>query len=159
LLFREKEISMTTVSPIAAEEERTMSHSRVAYETYRILQFVFVVAPIVAGADKFFGLLASWDKYLAPPLAQMYKGHSHELMMVVGIIEIIAGIGVAVKPRYFGYVVAAWLCAIVINLLSMRMYYDIALRDFGLAVAAIAMARVAKFFDHGPAGGLMAWKG
>jgi hypothetical protein len=139
-----------------SEETRVISHSRIAYETYRILQFIFVVAPIVAGIDKFSGLLANWRHYLSPTVIQMVQGHAHALMMLVGIVEIIAGIGVAIKPRIFGWVVAGWLCCIVINLLSMGMYYDIALRDMGLAVAAVALARLAIFFDRGMVGGLLA---
>ena len=145
-------------SMVISEETRVISHSRVAYETYRILQFIFVVAPIVAGVDKFFSLLANWQQYLSPPMRQMLHGHTGSFMMAVGLVEIVAGIGVAVKPKVFGWVVAAWLCGIVVNLVMTGIYYDIALRDLGLAVAAVALARLALFFDRGVVGGLMTVK-
>jgi hypothetical protein len=148
---------MTSV-PHPTESSTTAGHSlsRVSYESYRILQFVFIVAPILAGLDKFFDLLTHWEQYLSPVLARIVGGNAHTFMMIVGVIEIIAGIGVALKPKYFGYVVAAWLLGIIINLLSLGMYFDIALRDLGLMLAALALARLAMFYDVGPTGGLMA---
>jgi hypothetical protein len=127
-----------------------------AYQAYRILQLGFVAAPILAGADKFFDKLVDWDKYLAAPLSGLTGGHAHAFMMVVGAIEIVAGIGVALKPRYFAYVVSAWLVGIIINLLMTGMYFDIALRDLGLALGAAALGRLAQLYDRGVAGGLMA---
>lgn len=126
-----------------------------AYQAYRILQLGFVAAPILAGADKFFDKLADWDKYLAAPVVSLVGGHTHAFMMVVGIIEIAAGIGVALKPRYFAYIVSAWLFGILINLLMTGTYFDIALRDLGLALGALALARLAQLFDRGPLGGLL----
>jgi uncharacterized membrane protein YphA (DoxX/SURF4 family) len=117
-------------------------------QAYKILQLGFVVAPVVAGLDKFTHLLVDWDKYLAPLVNNLLGGHGHEFMLVVGIIEIIAGIGVALKPRIFAYVVSAWLLGIVINLLLTGQYFDIALRDFGLALGALALARLSQEFDR-----------
>jgi hypothetical protein len=125
-----------------------------AYQAYRILQTAFVVAPILAGADKFFDMLVNWDKYVAPVVATAVGGHVHAFMMVVGVIEIIAGIGVALKPKYFAYVVAAWLVGIIVNLLLTGGYFDIALRDLGLCLGAIALGRLAMDFDVGVAGGV-----
>jgi hypothetical protein len=102
---------------------------------------------VVSGFDKFFDLLVNWDKYLAPFIANLSPIGAHGFMEVVGVIEIIAGIGVALKPRIFGYVVAAWLLGIVGNLL-LTGYYDIALRDFGLALGALALARLSVDFDR-----------
>ena len=116
------------------------------YQAYRVLQFGFVVAPIVAGFDKFFHFLANWDMYLAPQVEQMLGGHGHEFMLAVGVIEVIAGIGVAVKPKIFAYVVAAWLVGIIANLLMTGLWFDIALRDLGLAIAAFALGRLASEF-------------
>jgi len=122
--------------------------TRPAYQGYQILHFGFTVAPIVAGLDKFFHLLVNWDKYLAPLVNNLLGGHGHQFMLAVGVIEIIAGLGVAWKPRIFGYVVAAWLLGIVVNLLLCGQYFDIALRDFGLCLGALALARLGEEFDR-----------
>ncbi len=113
-----------------------------SYQAYRILHLGFTVAPILAGADKFFGVLTDWDKYLPSLVNNLVGGHGHALMLVVGIIEIVAGIGVALKPRIFSYVVAAWLGAIILNLLLIPGYFDVALRDFGLLLGALALGRL-----------------
>lgn len=115
-----------------------------AYQAYQILHLAFVVAPIAAGLDKFFHLLVDWDRYLAPVVARAVGGHGHAFMLVVGVIEIVAGIGVALRPRWFAYVVSAWLLGIVVNLLLIPGYYDVALRDFGLALAALALGRLSQ---------------
>jgi len=117
-----------------------------AYQAYRILHFGFIVAPIVAGLDKFFHLLTNWDQYLPGVVANLSPISAHALMLVVGAIEIVAGIGVALKPRIFAYVVAAWLAVIIINLLLIPGYFDIALRDFGLLLAALALGRLSEQF-------------
>jgi hypothetical protein len=113
-----------------------------AEQAYRILQAGFVVLPIVAGADKFFHLLAEWHLYIAPPFAE-WLGTGHAFMYLVGVIEIAAGIGVAIWPRVFSWVVGVWLCMIAVNLV-IGGWYDIALRDVGLAVGAFALARLAR---------------
>lgn len=118
------------------------------YQAYQILHLGFTVAPIVAGLDKFFNLLVNWEQYLPPLANKLVGGHGHELMMVVGIIEIIAGIGVFLKPKVFAYVVSAWLLLIIVNLLMIPGYYDIALRDFGLSLGALALARLSSKFDR-----------
>src|SRR5262245_17381070 len=113
-----------------------------AWQAYRILQAGFIAAPILAGLDKFFHLLVDWDRYLPGIANRMVGGHGHQLMLVVGVIEIAAGIGVALKPRLFSYVVAAWLWVIILNLLLVPGYFDVALRDFGLSLAALALGRL-----------------
>src|SRR5438105_3578894 len=98
-----------------------------AYQAYQALHFGFTVAPIIAGVDKFTRLLANWDAYLAPAIAKMLPFSPHTFMMIVGVIEIAAGLLVAFKPRIFAYVVSVWLVGIIINLLLCGMYFDIAL--------------------------------
>ena len=129
-------------------QQESVSVSRPDYQAYQILHVAFVVAPIVAGLDKFFHLLVNWDQYLPPVVNKMAGGHGHELMLVAGVVEIIAGIGVAFKPKIFAYVVSAWLLLIVINLLMIPGYFDIALRDFGLSLGALALARLSHQFDR-----------
>lgn len=116
--------------------------TRPSYQAYRILHIGFTLAPVLAGLDKFFNLLVDWEKYLPGVVTNLVGGHGHALMMVVGVIEIIAGIGVALKPRIFGYVVAAWLWGIILNLLLVPGFFDVALRDFGLSLGALALARL-----------------
>jgi uncharacterized membrane protein YphA (DoxX/SURF4 family) len=115
-----------------------------SYQAYQILRLAFTVAPIVAGLDKFLHLLVNWDQYLPSFVNRMVGGHGHELMLVVGVIEIVAGIGVALKPKIFAYVVTAWLVLIIANLLMIPGYYDVALRDLGLALGALALARLSQ---------------
>ena len=119
-----------------------------AYQAYQILHLGFTVAPIVAGLDKFFNLLVNWEHYLPPLVTDLVGGHGHELMLVVGVIEIIAGLGVFFKPKVFAYVVSAWLLLIIVNLLMIPGYYDVALRDFGLSLGALALARLSSKFDR-----------
>jgi uncharacterized membrane protein YphA (DoxX/SURF4 family) len=123
------------------------------YQAYQILRLGFIVAPILAGADKFFHVLVNWDQYLAPVVNRALGGHGHSFMLVVGVIEIVAGIGVALRPRIFSYVVAAWLLGIIGNLLLFPPshpfpHYDVALRDFGLFLGALALGRLSGRFCH-----------
>lgn len=115
-----------------------------------MLRIVFTVAPVLFGLDKFFGVLTDWDRYLAPQINDLIPGSASQAMLAVGVVEIAAGILVAVLPRIGGYIVAAWLGGIIINLLLLGDYYDVALRDFGLLVGALALARLAAAFAHRP---------
>ena len=124
----------------------TRSATSPAYQAFRILHLGFVAAPVLAGLDKFFHLLVNWDQYLPSTVANLSPIDPHNLMLVVGVIEIIAGIGVALKPRIFSYVVAGWLGVIILNLLLIPGYFDIALRDFGLLLGALALGRLSKQF-------------
>jgi len=124
-----------------------------ARQAFRILQLGFVVAPILFGLDKFFEVLVDWDRYLAPAVTDALPVSGHTVMLVVGVIEIAAGLLVAVRPRIGGYVVAVWLWAIIVNLLVLGDYFDVALRDFGLSLGALALARLAEAF---PADGIVA---
>jgi hypothetical protein len=130
-----------------AERSGARASARPAYQAYRILQVAFIAAPVLAGLDKFFGLLVNWERYLAPPLSALSPIGAHQLMLVVGVVEIIAGGVVAAKPRIGAWVVAAWLWGIILNLLLIPAYFDIALRDFGLSLAAVALARLAAEYD------------
>ena len=120
----------------------TESTTDAGYQAYQILRFAFTVAPIIAGVDKFLGLLVNWDQYLPPVANNLLGGYGHQFMYIVGAIEIAAGIGVFLKPKIFAYVVAAWLLLIIVNLLMIPGYYDVALRDLGLALGALALGRL-----------------
>jgi hypothetical protein len=115
-----------------------------AYQAYQILHIAFTAAPIIAGLDKFFHVLVNWDQYLAPFIARLSPVGGHGLMLAVGVIEIIAGLLVAVKPRIGAFVVALWLLGIIVNLLILSGYYDVALRDFGLMLGALALGRLSE---------------
>jgi len=114
------------------------------YQAFLILRVGFTVAPIVAGFDKFANVLADWSKYLAPVIPKTIGVAPETFMRGVGVIEIVAGVLVAVLPRYAAYVVAAWLAAIIVNLLIQGTYLDVALRDLGLMLGAIALGRLAQ---------------
>jgi len=118
-----------------------------AYQAFVIMRIAFTVAPILFGLDKFFNVMVDWEQYLAPWINEIIPGSASTAMHLVGVIEIIAGVFVALKPRYGAYVVAAWLAGIVINLLTYSGYYDIALRDFGLMLGALTLARLASVYD------------
>jgi hypothetical protein len=120
------------------------------YEAYQILHWGFVAAPVIAGADKFLHLLTNWDQYLAPGLARMSPLGTHGTMLVVGVVEVVAGLVVALKPRIGAYVVAAWLVGIILDLLLLGSFFDVALRDFGLFLGALALARLSAVYDPGP---------
>ena len=126
--------------------------ARPAYQSYLMLHIGFAVLPIVAGVDKFFHILVDWDQYLAPQATDFLPVTGHTFMLVVGVIEIAAGLLVAFRPRIGAYVVALWLWGIIVNLLLIHGYYDIALRDFGLSLGALALARLSQEFDSRPLG-------
>jgi uncharacterized membrane protein YphA (DoxX/SURF4 family) len=149
-LTNPKEISMNTAT--ASETGTTPTSVTAAqtgdpaYQAYRILQVGFIAAPILAGLDKFFNILVNWEQYLAPFVGNLID--PGVLMAIVGVVEIAAGIGVAIKPRIFAYVVAAWLVGIILNLLVLPGYFDVALRDLGLALGALALGRLSQKYDR-----------
>jgi hypothetical protein len=118
-----------------------------AYQAFLTLRVGFVVAPVLFGLDKFTTLLADWTTYLAPAVDRLVPGSATSAMLAVGVVEIVAGLVVAVRPRIGGYLVAAWLAGIIGNLLLLGSHYDVALRDFGLLLAALALARLATAFQ------------
>ncbi|HEY5878195.1 MAG TPA: hypothetical protein VIU11_04760 [Nakamurella sp.] len=123
-----------------------------AYQAFLLLRTAFTVAPIVFGLDKFFNLLTDWPGYLAPWIDSLVPGTAQQAMYVVGVVEIAAGILVALRPLIGGYVVAAWLAGIIVNLLLIPGFYDVALRDFGLLLAALALTRLAVGFRRSASG-------
>lgn len=127
--------------------DRSRSHADSeagSHEAYLLLRTVFTVAPILFGLDKFAEVLTDdWELYLAPWVNDLVPGDAHTAMFLIGAIEIVAGVLVAVAPRIGGYVVALWLAGIIVNLLILGDFYDVALRDFGLLVGALALARIA----------------
>jgi len=125
-----------------ASDATAVRVSSPSYQAYQILHIAFTVAPIVAGIDKFLHLLVDWDKYLAPIVPRTLGISGHTFMLGVGVIEVIAGLLVAVAPRIGGWVVGVWLCGIIVNLLIGPGYFDVALRDLGLALGAFALARL-----------------
>src|SRR5688500_16159497 len=117
-------------------------------QAYMLLRIAFTVAPILFGLDKFAGVLTDdWTRYLAPAFNDIIPGDASDAMHIVGVVEIAAGLVVAVSPRFGGLLVAAWLGGIIVNLLIVGGYGDIALRDFGLLLGALTLARLAGAFS------------
>jgi uncharacterized membrane protein YphA (DoxX/SURF4 family) len=114
-----------------------------SYQAFLLLRTVFTVAPILFGLDKFFNVMTDWPNYLAPWIDGILPGSAGTAMYIVGVIEIVAGILVAIAPRIGAYVVALWLAGIIVNLLTLPGFYDVALRDFGLLIGALALGRLA----------------
>ena len=114
------------------------------YQAFRILQITFIIAPIFAGLDKFFYSLTNWSNYLSPLALQIIHNHDRGFMMTVGMIEMIVGIGVIFKPKLFAYILSLWLLGIIVNLLLTGHYFDIALRDLGLCLAALSLGRLSQ---------------
>ena len=135
---------MASVTPGTSTIARlTQGAGDPANQAFLLLRTVFTVAPIAFGLDKFVNLLTTWPTYLAPAFDQLVPGTAQQAMYAVGVIEILAGLLVAVRPRYGALVVAAWLAGIIVNLLVLGKFYDVALRDFGLLVGALALSRLA----------------
>jgi hypothetical protein len=133
--------TVPTAEPSTAQPSWRMQAA--GMQVFRLLRLGFTVLPIVFGLDKFANVLTDWTKYLAPQIDHLVPGTAHQAMLVVGVVEILAGIVVAVLPRFGGPLVAAWLAGIILNLLLIGGYYDVALRDLGLLFAALALSRLA----------------
>lgn len=133
---------MVTTSRPHGAAPATPSHPG-ADHAFQLLRTVFTIAPIAFGLDKFANLLVDWPTYLAPVLPDLLPGSAQQLMYAVGVVEILAGVVVWLLPRYGGLLVAAWLAGIIINLLILGDYFDVALRDFGLLVGALALWQLA----------------
>jgi hypothetical protein len=145
---------MATIAVPRPDSEAPVVRKELAnpvFQAFALLRVGFTVAPIVFGLDKFADWLVDWRIYLAPELNDLIPGNAHQAMLAVGIIEIVAGLVVAVRPKFGGYLVAGWLAAIIVNLLLQADFYDIALRDFGLLIGALALARLATAFDRAAA--------
>ncbi|MEY7975090.1 hypothetical protein AB8O53_01890 [Streptomyces pilosus] len=138
--------SPTTTTPPVASRRPVLSDP--GYQAFVVLRAGFAVAPILFGLDKFANLLVDWPTYLAPWINDIVPGSAQQAMYAVGVIEIVAGVAVALAPRFGGWLVAGWLAGIIVNLLTVPGHYDIALRDFGLLLGAVALARLAQRY-HG----------
>ncbi|HET8558550.1 MAG TPA: hypothetical protein VFL58_14680 [Gaiellaceae bacterium] len=126
-------------------ERRLWNDAR--YQAFVLLRVAFTVAPIAFGLDKFWNQMVYWPKYLAPWICHLMPGTGQQFMYAVGVVEIVAGVVVLLKPRYGAYLVAAWLAGIVTNLFSYPGWYDVAVRDFGLMLGALTLARLASVYD------------
>lgn len=135
----------------AQTDARSTTLTDPAYQAFLLLRIGFTAAPILFGLDKFTNLLTQWPGYLAPWIDNLVPGSAQQAMYAVGVVEILAGILVAIAPRFGGLVVAAWLAGIIANLLTIPGYYDVALRDFGLLIGALALARLAVRYVPGRA--------
>ena len=136
--------SGVSVAPQASERAADEARQRQGgHHAFLLLRTVFTVAPILFGLDKFANWMTDWTAYLAPWVDRIIPGTAAQAMYAVGVTEIVAGLLVALAPRIGALVVTAWLAGIIVNLLTLGSYYDVALRDFGLLVAAMALFRLA----------------
>ena len=129
-------MDITTTHAKAHAQQAVMTN---ADKAAAILKWTYGLVPIVAGADKFMHILTDWDKYLAPAIANMLPFSASSFMSMVGIIEIIAGVLVLIKPKFGSLVVALWLTGIAINLLLTGQYFDVAVRDIVMAIGAFSL--------------------
>lgn len=136
--------STTTTQPATS----SIDTADPAVQSFWLLRIGFTAAPILFGLDKFAHVLSDWDHYLAPAFTDALNVQASTLMNAVGLVEIVAGIVVAVRPRFGGYLVAAWLGGIILNLLVLGDFFDVALRDFGLMLGALTLARLAVAVDR-----------
>jgi hypothetical protein len=144
-------MSATTAGASAAPTTTTAStrlRTDPAFQAFTLLRIGFTVAPILFGLDKFANVMVDWSVYLAPWINDILPGSADDAMYAIGVIEIVAGLAVALRPRYGALLVAAWLGGIIVNLLTYSGYYDIALRDFGLMLGALTLARLATVYDR-----------
>src|SRR4051794_36155616 len=150
-------MAFTAPKPLTSAKEPAPPNGNVAaasanwrdprYQAFSLMRLAFTAAPIAFGLDKFFNVMVDWPTYLAPWINDIAPGSGQDFMYLVGAIEIVAGVAVALKPRYGAYLVAGWLAGIVLNLVTASGFYDIALRDFGLLLAALTLARLASVYD------------
>jgi uncharacterized membrane protein YphA (DoxX/SURF4 family) len=144
-------MSSATLQPptrgTAGSNAATGSLGDPAYQAFTLLRVGFCALPIVMGIDKFFNSMVLWPQYLADWINNIVPGTAQQLMYAVGVVEIVAGLIVALKPRYGAYLVAAWLAGIIINLVTYGEWTDIALRDLGLMLGALTLGRLASVYD------------
>jgi hypothetical protein len=136
----------------AASSRTSSIATQPSYQAYMILHVGFAALPVIAGLDKFFHMLVNWDQYLAPIVTEYLPVTGHAFMLAVGVIEVVAGLIVAFRPRIGAYIVALWLWGIIVNLFLVPGFYDIALRDFGLSLGALALGRLSREFNPKPFG-------
>jgi DoxX len=138
----------TLHEPVTASAPTRTAGRDAGRDAFLMLRVAFTVAPILFGLDKFFNVLVDWPVYLAGWVDDLMPGSAQDFMYAVGAVEVLAGVLVAVRPRIGAPVVAAWLAGIIITLLTGPGYYDIALRDFGLMLGALTLARLALQYDR-----------
>ena len=138
--------AVPTRQNLSSEKKSADRQTRAAYRAFRVLQFAFIITPIIAGTDKFFHLLVDWDQYLSPMARHAMGPHVNLFMRAAGAGEICLGIGMIFKPKIFSYFVSAWLLSIVVNLLLTGTFFDIALRDFVLVLATLALGPLSQAF-------------
>ncbi len=139
-------ITVPRSAPTAATARHELSNA--VFQAFVLLRIGFTVAPILFGLDKFLNWLVDWRVYLAPEIDGLIPGNAHQAMLAIGVVEIVAGVLVALRPKIGAYVVAVWVGGIIVNLLLQGDFYDIALRDFGLLLGALTLARLATAFDR-----------
>lgn len=141
-------MSSSTVSTSGTAGTSGTRADRAGQEAFWILRAAFTVAPILFGLDKFANVMTNWPKYLAGQFNDLIPGDAHQAMLMVGVVEIVAGLLVFLRPRIGAYVVVLWLAGIITNLLLIGGYGDVALRDFGLLLAALALARISPAYSR-----------
>src|SRR3954469_11291613 len=134
---------LSTHRPVSEAVSDTGATTHAGLQVFWVLRIGFTVLPILFGLDKFANVLTDWTKYLAPQIDSMVPGTAHQAMLAVGVVEIVAGIVVAVLPRFGGPLVALWLAGIIVDLALVGGFWDIALRALGLLLAALALTRLA----------------
>jgi hypothetical protein len=138
----------STLRPVPVPSSNVLRRDPAA-QAFMLLRIAFTVAPILFGLDKFAEVMISdWTKYLAPEFNDLIPGSAADAMHIVGVVEIAAGLVVAVTPRFGGLLVAAWLGGIIVSLLLVGGYADIALRDFGLLLGALTLSRLASAYSQ-----------
>ena len=130
---------------MAGKTDAATTAGNPAFDAYRLLRFAFIVAPLVMGLDKFFNLLTQWPKFVCPLIAN--RVDPQLFARAIGPVEMMAGVLVLIRPRLGAIIVAAWLLLIIVDLLLIPGYYDVVLRDVGLLLAALALARLSVMFD------------
>jgi hypothetical protein len=137
----------STLRPVPVPKSETIRRDPAA-QAFLVMRIAFTVAPILFGIDKFANVLTDdWTRYLSTQFNDLIPGNAATAMHIVGVVEIAAGLVVAVAPRFGGLLVAAWLGGIIVNLLLVGGYGDIALRDFGLLLGALSLSRLATAFS------------
>jgi hypothetical protein len=141
---------MTTTDTVrdGADNTTPLFKREAGWQVFMMLRTVFIVAPLLFGIDKFFNLMVKWPVYLAPIVTDVIPVTAQQFMYVVGVIEIVAAVCVFLFPRFGSVLVAAWLAGIILNLLILGSGYDVALRDFGLMVAALALFRLSFVYSR-----------
>ena len=138
----------TAAAPTTSARATSLAERDAGHDAFVMLRIAFAVAPIAFGLDKFFNVLTDWPQYLAGWVDDLMPGSAQDFMYAVGAIEILAGLLVALRPRYGAPIVALWLAGIIFNLLTGPGDYDIALRDFGLLLGALTLTRLAFAYDR-----------